>query len=445
MNTDVKKDILTKGIFKLMLELSVPGIIGMIIIGLFPLMDGIFAGRIIGQLAMTACGIAVPFTFVNNAFAILIGIGSASVLSRAIGENNQKKVDKIMGNLIYWVIIFSTFITVFAILFAPYFMDMAGASGEIKNLGVRYLRVLFLGSIFVNFMQSANMVMRGEGLIKKAMIIMSFSAIINIILDPILMTMMGKYAIEGAGLATVIAQILGAGITFYYFKNKSKVVKIGKIRNEKDVSKEVFSIGISSFITQVLFIIQQILLFKQSFVYGGNDWAIIMSASLRIGAFTYIPLWGMAQGLQPIVGTNYGAKEYTRVKKAMKIFLIYSTVFAGILCLAMQLFAFQILSLFKIDESIILNNVNNFRLTYTSFIVYGITMMTITFFQAIGDAKRTGFLVILGNILYIPAILLLPKLLNRISLWWANSLIDFIMVIIASFMLRKSLSNLNKK
>ena len=172
---------------------------------------------------MTACGIAVPLTFINNAFAILIGIGSASVLSRAIGENNQKKIDKIMGNLIYWIVIFSTIITVIGILFAPYFMDMVGASGEIKILGVRYLRVLFLGSIFVNFMQAANMVIRGEGLIKKAMMIVSFSAILNIILDPILMTMMGKYAIEGAAIASVIAQILGAGITFYYFKNKVRL------------------------------------------------------------------------------------------------------------------------------------------------------------------------------------------------------------------------------
>ena len=444
MNTDIKKDILTKNIFKLMIELSVPGILGMLIIGLFPLMDGIFAGRIIGQLAMTACGIAVPLTFINGGLSTLIGVGSASVLSRAIGKNDQKTVDKIMGNLIYWVIIFSTIMTVVGILFAPYFMDMAGASGEIKTLGIRYVRVLFLGSIFVNFMQAANMVMRGEGLMKKAMMIIGFAAIINIILDPIFMKLMGKYAIEGGAIASVIAQIIGASITFYYFKNKSKVVKIGKIINEKAVSSEMFSVGISSFVMQVFFIIHQMLFFKQSFAYGGDEWAIIMSAYLRIYAFTFIPLWGMAQGLQPIVGTNYGAKQYIRVKETMKIFIIYSTILAGIFWILVQIFSSQILALFKIDQNIILNNLSNFRWAYASFILYGIMIMTMTFFQSIGDAKKAGFLVLLGNISFIPAIIFLPGL-YKTALWWANSLLDLIVVIIASFMLYKSLKNLKDK
>ncbi len=444
MNTDIKKDILTKDIFKLMIELSVPGILGMLIIGLFPLMDGIFAGRIIGQLAMTACGIAVPLTFINGGLSTLIGVGSASVLSRAIGKNDQKTVDKIMGNLIYWVIIFSTIMTIVGILFAPYFMDMAGASGEIKTLGIRYVRVLFLGSIFVNFMQAANMVMRGEGLMKKAMMIMGFAAIINIILDPIFMNLMGKYAIEGGAIASVIAQIIGASITFYYFKNKSKVVKIGKITNERAVSNEMFSVGISSFVMQVFFIIHQMLFFKQSFTYGGDEWAIIMSAYLRIYAFTFIPLWGMAQGLQPIVGTNYGAKQYTRVKETMKIFIIYSTLLAGIFWILVQIFSSQILALFKIDQNIILNNLSNFRWAYASFILYGIMIMTMTFFQSIGDAKKAGFLVLLGNISFIPAIIFLPRL-YKTALWWANSLLDLIVVIIASFMIVKSLKNLKEK
>ncbi len=443
MNTYVKKDILTKDIFKLMIQLSVPGIIGMMIIGLFPLMDGIFAGRIIGQLAMTACGIAMPLTFVNNGIAVLLGIGSASLLSRAIGENDKKTIDKIMGNLIYWVIVLSTIVTVFGIFFAPYFMDMVGASGEIKSLGVRYLRILFLGSVFVNFMQAANMVMRGEGLIKKAMMIMGFSAVVNIILDPILMKTMGQYAIEGAAIATVIAQVMGAIITFYYFKNESKVVKIGKIRNEKSLLKEVFSVGMSATVMQVFAMFQQILLYKQSLTYGGDVWAIIMSASLRIYAFTFIPLWGMAQGLQPIVGTNYGAKQYDRTKETIKKFMIYSTVFAGIFWISVEIFAPYILSLFKIDENIILNNVSYFRLSYSSFILYGIMIMAITFFQAVGDAKKAGLIVLLNKlVLYVPAMILLPKFVDKTAVWWGSALVDFIMFIIASFMLQKSLKKL---
>lgn len=124
-----------------------------------------------------------------------------------------------MGNLIYWVILFSIIITVGGIFLAPHFLDLVGAEGKIKELGVRYLRVLFLGSIFVNFTQSANMVMRGEGLMKRAMGIMALGAFINIALDPIFMKAMGEYAIEVAAIVTVIAQVIQAIATLYYFKN----------------------------------------------------------------------------------------------------------------------------------------------------------------------------------------------------------------------------------
>ena len=217
MKENIREQLLEKRPIDLLFQLSVPAVIGMLVIGLYPLMDGIFAGNIIGQTAMTACGIAIPLTFINSGISTLLGVGSASVLSRAIGKGDQKTVDKIMGNLIFWVLFFSVIITIGGILLAPHFLSMVGATGEIKEYGVRYLRVLFLGSLLVNFAQSANMVMRGEGLMKRAMAIMGIGALLNIALDPVLMILMGKYAIEGAALATIAAQFIQAGITLYYF------------------------------------------------------------------------------------------------------------------------------------------------------------------------------------------------------------------------------------
>ena len=170
------------------------------------------------------------------------------------------------------------------------------------------------------------MVMRGEGLMKRAMSIMGLGAFINIVLDPILMKLMGDYAIEGAAIATVTAQIIQAVITLYYFKNKSENVKIGKIKKEKDISKEMFGVGVSAMIMQVFFMVQQTLLYRQAFRYGGDPNAILMSATLRFYGFSFIPIWGMSQGLQPIIGTNFGAKQYDRVKETMKIFSIGGTV-----------------------------------------------------------------------------------------------------------------------
>ena len=169
MEQNIKTQLLTKKPIELLFQLSIPAVIGMTVIGLYPLMDGIFAGNIIGQTAMTACSVATSLTIFNNGVATLVGIGSASVLSRALGKGDQKIVDKIMGNLIFWVICFSAIITIGGILLAPHFLSMVGATGEIKSYGVRYLRIIFLGSLFVNFTQSANMVIRGEGLMKKAL------------------------------------------------------------------------------------------------------------------------------------------------------------------------------------------------------------------------------------------------------------------------------------
>ena len=443
MKQDIKEQLLTKRPIDLLFQLSVPAVIGMIVIGLYPLMDGIFAGKIIGQTAMTACGVAMPLTFFNSGISTLLGVGSASVLSRAIGKGDQKTVDKIMGNLIFWVILFSAIITVGGILLASHFLDMVGATGEIKAYGIRYLRVIFIGSLFVNFTQSANMVMRGEGLMKKAMLIMGFGALLNIILDPILMIVMGEYAIEGAALATITAQFVQAAVTLHYFLKKSKVVKIHKIQSDAEIKKEMFSVGSSAMMMQLLFMIQQTMLYKMSFKYGGDTNGILMAASLRIYAFSFIPLWGMSQGLQPVVGTNFGAKQFDRVRQGMKVFSIGGLILAAIFWLPSLLFSSQILSLFGVEASIIAQGVGNFRLFYSVFILYGVMVMTITFFQSIGNGKKAGMIVMLRQLfLFVPAMIFLPMVFGVKAVWFTQPLVDFIMIVVGFIMMINTVKNL---
>ena len=445
MKQDIKEQLLTKRPIDLLFQLSIPAVIGMIVIGLYPLMDGIFAGKIIGQTAMTACGVAMPLTFFNSGVSTLLGVGSASVLSRAIGKGDQKTVDKIMGNLIFWVILFSAIITVGGILLAPHFLDMVGATGEIKAYGIRYLRVIFIGSLFVNFTQSANMVMRGEGLMKKAMLIMGFGALLNIILDPILMTVMGEYAIEGAALATITAQFVQAAVTLHYFLKKSKVVKIHKIQSDAEIKKEMFSVGSSAMMMQLLFMIQQTMLYKMAFKYGGDTNGILMAASLRVYAFSFIPLWGMSQGLQPVVGTNFGAKQFDRVRQGMKVFSIGGLILAAIFWLPSLLFSSQILSLFGVEASIIAQGVGNFRLFYSVFILYGVMVMTITFFQSIGNGKKAGMIVMLRQLfLFVPAMIFLPMAFGIKAVWFAQPLVDFIMITVGILMMLSELNKMGK-
>lgn len=444
MKQDMKEQLLTKKPIDLLFQLSIPAVIGMIVIGLYPLMDGIFAGKIIGQKAMTACGVAMPLTFFNSGVSTLLGVGSASVLSRAIGKGDQRTVDKIMGNLIFWVILFSVIIALGGILFAPHFLDMVGATGEIKAYGIRYLRVIFIGSLFVNFTQSANMVMRGEGLMKKAMMIMGLGALLNIILDPILMTVMGEYAIEGAAFATVIAQFVQTVITLHYFLKKSKVVKIHKIKSDSEIKKEMFGVGSSAMMMQILFMIQQTMLYKMAFKYGGDSNGILMAASLRMYAFSFIPLWGMSQGLQPVVGTNFGAKQYHRVREAMKVFSIGGLILAAIFWIPSLLFSSQILSLFGVESNIISQGVGNFRLFYSVFILYGVMVMSITFFQSIGNGKKAGIIVMLRQlILFVPAMIILPMIFGVKAVWFTQPLLDFIMIVVGLCMMLGELKKMS--
>lgn len=444
MKQDMKEQLLTKKPIDLLFQLSIPAVIGMIVIGLYPLMDGIFAGKIIGQKAMTACGVAMPLTFFNSGVSTLLGVGSASVLSRAIGKGDQRTVDKIMGNLIFWVILFSVIIALGGILFAPHFLDMVGATGEIKAYGIRYLRVIFIGSLFVNFTQSANMVMRGEGLMKKAMMIMGLGALLNIILDPILMTVMGEYAIEGVALATVIAQFVQTVITLHYFLKKSKVVKIHKIKSDSEIKKEMFGVGSSAMMMQILFMIQQTMLYKMAFKYGGDSNGILMAASLRMYAFSFIPLWGMSQGLQPVVGTNFGAKQYHRVREAMKVFSIGGLILAAIFWIPSLLFSSQILSLFGVESNIISQGVGNFRLFYSVFILYGVMVMSITFFQSIGNGKKAGIIVMLRQlILFVPAMIILPMIFGVKAVWFTQPLLDFIMIVVGLCMMLGELKKMS--
>jgi len=446
MKQDMKTQLLTKSPKELLFKLAIPGIIGMLVIGLYPFMDGIFAGRLVGDYAMSAISVSMSLTIINGGISALIGVGSASIVSRAIGRGDKETIDKIFGNFCYWVILFSTIITIAGLIFAPYFLDMVGAKGNIKELGVRYLRVVFFGSLFVNFAQAGNMTMRGEGALKQSMMIMGTGAILNIILDPILMKLMGEYAIEGAAIATVLSQIVQALLTFHYFSKKSSFVKIHKVKKYKAIYREMFSIGSSAMMMQILFAVQQTFLFKQAFEYGGDNWGILMSATMRLYMFSFIPLWGMSQGLQPVIGANFGAKQYGRVQDTMKIFMYGATILAAASWIPSMFCSDTLLSLFSVRHEIIEAGVKNFKIFYSTFILYGIMIMTLTFFQSIGDGKKAGIIVLLRQlVLFVPAILLLPKLFGVSAVWWAEPIVDFTMIIVGLFLMLNEMRKIEKE
>lgn len=395
----------------LVLKLSVPAIIGMVVIGLYNFMDGVYVGQMVGDNAMAAISVSYPFTLANSGISTLIGIGSASILSRAIGKKDQSTIDKIMGNLIAMNLIFSLVIMVVGMVFTKQILMLSGARGEILELALRYLRIIFAGSLFVNFAQSSNMIMRGEGLLKQAMLFSASSAIMNIILDPIFILLLKPYnmGIDGAAYATVASQIAYAIAALWYFKKKSKNVKINAIRVEKTLFSEIIGVGFSAMLMQVMMLVQQTALYNLAAQYGGDTWQIILGATYRVVSFAFIPLWGLSQGYQPVAGTNYGAKQYDRVKHITKVFAITATLLALIFYLPIMLVPKTILSMFITTSSVVEQGVGDFRLFFLSYILLGVWIVVLTLMQSLGRATKASVLVILRQIaIYIPAAIIMP-------------------------------------
>lgn len=447
---DTRTQLLTATPFQLIVSLSIPAIIGMVVVGLYNLMDRIFVGQLIGEVAMGAVSVSYPFTLINTGVSTLIGVGSASVLSRAVGKKDQDTVDKIMGNLVALNLLFGIIIIAAGMIFTRPLLMLSGAEGEILNNAERYLRIIFAGSLFVNFAQSSNMIMRGEGLLKQAMVFSAGSAILNIILDPILISVLKPYGmgIDGAAYATIFSQFVYAATMLWHFKAKSKNVRIHGIRIEKSLASEIFGVGFSAMLMQVMTLVQQTVLYNVASRYGGESWQIILGAALSTQSFAFIPLWGMSQGFQPAVGTNYGAKQYDRVKKITKGFIVGATVLTLIFYIPIQLAPKTLLSWFIKDASLVSQGVAPFRILFSTYILLGFLIMAITLMQSLGKASKASVLVMLRQIvLFIPLAIIMPMIggLGVTGVFVAPALTDLIVVIMAIFMVASVFRGLTKQ
>ncbi len=444
--SEIRDELVTKNLWRLMFKLSVPAILGQFVVGHYSLVDSIYVGQMISTDAMSAVSAASPFFLINNGMAVLIGVGSGSVLARAIGRKDDETVDQIMGNLSILVLILSSISMVIGLLFAPFFLQLSGAEGVVLEMGISYLRTIFLGSIFVNFMQGANMVMRAEGRMTIAMSIMAGGAILNIILDPIFIKIFFSSGPKAVAIATVISQFVQASFTLWYFLKKSPVIKFQSFCLERKLVPEIFKVGSSAMLMQIMMLVQMNIVYNTVVKYGDFSQIALMGAAQRVMQLSFVPIWGMSQGLQSVVGTNYGAKNYLRVKHATNVFIMSSTVLALIAWSVAELFAPQILSGFITDPDIVLKGVTNFRIMFSMFPTYGILIMTITYCQALGKGKPAGLLVIFRQFaLIIPLVLILPVLMEGkvIGVWSAIPLNDIIIFLTASVLLIKEYKKLN--
>lgn len=442
---DMRVELLENSPWQLMVKLSLPGIVGMLVIGLYSMVDAVYVGQLISANAMGAISVVYPFTLINSGISTLIGVGSSSLLSRAIGKKDSETINKIMGNLLVMVLILSSLSTLAGMVFTRQLLSISGAKGEILELAIRYMRVIFAGSILINFAQSANMIMRAQGLMKRAMVLMGIGAVIDMVLSPIFILTWGDKGLEGAAFANIIAQLVQVTLTLHYFLKKSDVVRFHGIRLAFPLIPKILSVGVSAMLMQVMTFVQQTVLYNVAAKYGGDTQIILIGASLRVMSFAFIPLWGMSQGFQPIAGTNYGAKQYDRVRKVTNTFFISAVTLGLCFWVPIQLFPNKLLSLFIKDPNIVAQGVGYLRMMFSIFPSAGIMIIAITLFQALGKGSKASVLVILRQVaLFIPLALLLPRVMGVSGVWLASPITDGVVLILSIIMVLMEYSKLKK-
>ncbi|BDU49954.1 MATE family efflux transporter [Haliovirga abyssi] len=442
-----RKEMLAKeNIGKLLFKLSMPATIGMIVQALYNVVDTIFVGRGVGTLGIGALTIAFPIQMLIMAIAQTFGIGGASMISRALGAHEDEKAENIFGTMISSLVIISVVITGVGLLFINDILKIFGATTTILPYARDYIGVIFVGVIFSNFAMSVNNIVRSEGNAKVAMKSMLISAIMNTILDPIFI--FGFHmGVKGAAIATVLSQIFVVIYLIYYFYSGKSMLRIDlkHFRVKFDILKEMVSVGVASFARQVAGSVMAIILNNELGFYGGDTSIAAFGIVNRFMMFVFMPMFGVVQGVQPIVGFNYGSKDYTRVKNVLRLAIKVVTLFSIVGFLVSQLFSVQISSIFTKDIDLINSSAFAVKIIVIAFPLIGFQIIGGGFFQSIGKAKPALFLALSRQVLFlIPLVIVLPMFFKLNGVWISFPLADTMGFIVTFFMYKREIKVMTK-
>jgi len=434
-------------ISKLLVNLSLPATIGMIVNALYNLVDTIFVGRGVGALAIGGLTIAFPIQMVIMAFAQMIGIGAASAISRSLGAKDIEKADYAAGNSFLCVIVLSSIIAAIGLTFTEPMLRLFGATDTILPYAKDYITIILWGSIFFSFAMSSNNLIRAEGNAKVAMVSMLIGAILNMILDPIFIFIL-KLGIKGAALATIISQFISFLfiLTYLYSGKSSLKIKLHHLKPKIHIITEILTVGFASFARLVTGSVVAIVVNNSLRIFGGDIALIIVGILHRVTMFVFMPLFGVVQGMQPIVGFNYGAKKFDRVKETLKLSLITTTAIATFGWLLVQLFPIAIISVFTREPEIIEKGSTIMRIVISVIPLIGIHIVGAALFQSLGKAFPSLILALLRQVLlFIPLVIILPRVLGLglMGIWIAYPAADILSVVLTVLFLKSELKKMS--
>ena len=405
---------------KLLIDFSVPAIIGMLVNAVYNIVDRIYIGQSIGAIGIAGIGVVMPIMMIIQAFSMLIGIGANSLFSIRMGEGRSDEVEKIMGHAFTLLFLIPAFCIIACMIFMePILRGIMKVSDQVYHYSESYLRIILYGAIFSAMSPGLTHFIRSDGHPKTSMLVQIVGAVSNIILDPIFIFVFG-WGVAGAAWATILSQFISFVFVMGYFSSKWTRLRF-RLKNMKlgvKLTGKILAIGFAPFIMQFSMSLVGILQNKVIIKYGGDEALAAMTIFFSLLIVVIMPIMGIGQGAQPIIGYNYGAKQYDRVKQCFKMALI------ACVCLFTLGFALTqtapgfCFALFSKDKGSLRElGILTIKICTGMFPVIGIQIMGGQFFQAIGKPVQGGILSLSRQILFfIPSLLFLPVLFGSIGI-----------------------------
>lgn len=426
----------TEKIWKLLLKFSIPAVVGMMVNALYNVVDRIYIGWL-GPLPMTGIGLSLPMMILMMAFGMLIGIGAASRISIRLGEGRHEDAERILGNAFTMLILIMGSVMVIGLIFKEPLLYLFGASPATYEYANQYMTVILMGSLFQGIGFGLNNVIRAEGNPKVAMYTMLLGAITNIILDPIFIFVFGL-GIRGAAIATILSQLVTSiWVMRYFLSGKSKLrLRKENLKPNAAIVGSIVAIGMSPFFMQVAASMVTIVS-NNALKANGGDIAIgAMTVINSLAMFFLMPIFGINQGAQPIIGFNYGAKEYRRVKEALKYAIAGGTLIATFGFIMTQFFTVTMIKLFNDDPELISVATVGMRTFLVMMPIIGFQIISSNYFQAVGKAPKSMFLGLLRQVLVlIPMLIILPQFFGLMGVWYAGPTADLIASLVTALFL----------
>jgi len=429
----------SKKISRLLFSLSLPSMMAMFANAIYNVIDTIFVGRGVGSIGIAAVAIVLPIIAIISSFAHMIGIGTSALISRKLGKGNVQEVNAIAGNGFLLIILVGIFFSSLGILFTDPIMRAFGATEKILPYAHDYGQIVFIGMLWFPFCVGTSNYLRAEGFAREAMFAMLLGIFVNTVLDYIFIFPLNM-GIRGAALATILGKFATLLYLIWYFSSSKSIIsiKLRYLKLQKHILKPSLSVGLSGFGMRSSSSFANIVLNHTLGALGGETAIAIFGIIYKTTLFFGMPLFGLNQGMQPIVGYNYGAEKYDRVKDTIRLVIKYSLLYGALAVVLFEVFAHEIFTLFTNEAELLEQGPRALRIVVMMMWLMGVSTMAMGIHQAMGQAKQAFVLAIQRWVLLVtPLILILPavKGLGLDGVWLAFPIADFIAAIISLIIL----------